>query len=71
MNVAVPRDQHSLRFGQRASVQTVCKRSPLSRPRVSSIPRAGIGRRSHGGKRRPDLAAFAVDEAGPLFMFTP
>jgi hypothetical protein len=34
MNVAVPRDQQSFRFGQRASSQTVCKPFDSTAPRV-------------------------------------
>jgi hypothetical protein len=57
MKVAVPRDQHSVRFGQRASTQTVFSRSPFTSLRVSSMSRVGMGRFNHGGSRRLGFSA--------------
>jgi hypothetical protein len=55
MNVAVPRDQQSFKFGQRASSQTVCKLFFSTAPRVplstASGGPAGTFTRSQAGKR--------------------
>jgi len=53
MNVAVFLDQHSVRFGQRASSQTVATPLAATTRRVVAITPVGIGRRNHGGNRRP------------------
>jgi hypothetical protein len=55
MKVAVPRDQQSFKFGQRASSQTVCKPSVSIAPRVllriASGGPAGTFTRSQAGNR--------------------
>jgi hypothetical protein len=53
MNVAVLCDQHSVRFGQRASSHTVATRLVETTRLVMAIsPPIGNGRFSQGGKRR-------------------
>jgi len=57
MNVAVRFDQHSVRFGQRASSHTVATPLAVTTLRVATIPPpAGNGRFSQGGNLRTGLA---------------
>jgi hypothetical protein len=55
MNVAVPRDQQSFQFGQRASSQTVCSPFEPTAPRVplSTVNEGPAGKftRSQLGRR--------------------
>src|SRR5437764_13814248 len=52
MKVAVPREKHSPRFGQRASSQTVTSRSSRRSTRRGRAEEAsGLLLRAHGGRR--------------------
>lgn len=52
MNVACRFDQHSLRFGQRASSQTVATPLSATTDRVCEKSPDGSGRFNHAGRRR-------------------
>jgi hypothetical protein len=71
MKVAVLCDQHSVMFGHRASSQTVATPLVLTTARVVAMTPVGIGRLSHGGKRRcgvEDLSRTGREVNGQLLQ---
>jgi hypothetical protein len=64
MKVAVPREKHSPRFGQRASSHTVLSRSPRKSTRSSRAPGAsGLPLRAQGGRRFTPPGELTAEDA--------